>query len=82
MDGLSLEDLGMWYREEAETLGEMMGACQQRRLRALSAGQSKEALRQERLLELHRNQRNDLRRISAELRHYYDKTGGPGYAVH
>ena len=83
----SLRDLGEQYATEADRLEDMITACKERRGFAMQAGNSAEAQRQERLMELHAQQRGDLLRLSVWLRHYYKKTGdreegGTRYADH
>lgn len=77
MDGLSLKALGDQYAQEAENLDRMITACKERRRFAIQAKNSSEAQRQERLIELHRQQRSDLLQLSAWLRHYYRPGNGP-----
>ncbi|MCL2106672.1 MAG: hypothetical protein FWH26_06420 [Oscillospiraceae bacterium] len=67
----SLEDLGRQYAREAEVLDGLIEACRQRRRFAMRSGNAAEAQRQERLMELHQGQRNDLRRIAVWLKRYY-----------
>ena len=67
----SLYSLGRQYASEADKLEQMITACRERRRFAMRGGNSAEALRQERLIELHQQQRNDLLRLSVWLRHYY-----------
>jgi len=76
MDELSLKALGEQYAREADNLDRMIKACGERRRFAISGGNSAEAQRQERLMELHSQQRTDLLRLSAWLRQYY-KSGEP-----
>jgi hypothetical protein len=82
MEENSLAEIGARYAEEARQLGEMIGACRERRQQALMRGQSAEALRQERLIELHTRQQGDVLQLSHWLRHYYDheKTEEAEYA--
>jgi len=68
---MSLEALGEQYAKEADNLDRMIKACGERRRFAVSGGNSAEAQRQEKLMELHGQQRADLLRLSAWLRHYY-----------
>jgi len=72
----SLYQLGRQYAAEADNLEQMITACKERKRFALRGGNSAEAQRQERLIELHTQQRNDLLRLSVWLRHYYDGMGG------
>jgi hypothetical protein len=72
MEENSLAEMGERYAEESRLLGEVIGACRERRRQALMQGQSAEALRQERLIELHTRQQGDLLQLSHWLRHYYD----------
>lgn len=71
MDELSLKELGDQYAKEADNLEWMISACKERRRFAMQGGNSAEAQRQERIMELHRQQRNDLLQLSVWLRHYY-----------
>ena len=73
MDEKSLDRLGKQYAEEADTLENIITACRQRKRFAMQGGNSEEAQRQERLIDLHTQQRNDLLRLSVWLRHYYDR---------
>ncbi|MDR2752850.1 MAG: hypothetical protein LBB50_00895 [Oscillospiraceae bacterium] len=68
----SLRALGEQYAAEADKLSEMIKACKERRRFAIGRGNAAEAQRLERLAELHNQQRSDLLRLSAWLRHYYD----------
>ena len=86
---ISLCELGEQYAAEADNLEAMITACRERRLFAMRGGDSAEAQRQERLLELHTQQRGDLLRLSVWLRHYYREAkgkekekGGAQYADH
>ena len=85
MENNSLYMLGKQYAAEADNLEQMVTACRERKRFAMRGGNSAEAQRQERLIELHTQQRNDLLRLSAWLRHYYggtDKEPAPaGYIV-
>ena len=67
----SLKALGEQYAREADNLEKMIRACGERRRFAISGGNSAEAQRQERLMELHSQQRADLLQLSVWLRHYY-----------
>ena len=67
----SLYAIGKQYAAEADNLEQMITACRERKRFAMRGGNSAEAARQERLIELHTQQRNDLLRLSAWLRHYY-----------
>ncbi|MDR2686640.1 MAG: hypothetical protein LBB75_02720 [Oscillospiraceae bacterium] len=81
MDETSLKALGEQYAREADNLEKMITACKERRRFAISGGNSAEAQRQEKLMELHGQQRADLLRLSAWLRHYYrpnETDGGRG----
>ncbi|MCL1952690.1 MAG: hypothetical protein FWF60_07670, partial [Oscillospiraceae bacterium] len=78
----SLKALGEQYAREADNLDRMIKACGERRRFAVSGGNSAEAQRQERLLELHSQQRADLLRLSAWLRHYYGDEGREPDARH
>ena len=71
MDETSLKALGEQYAKEADNLDRIIKACGERRRFAISGGNSAEAQRQERLMELHAQQRADLLQLSAWLRHYY-----------
>ena len=75
---ISLCELGEQYAAEADNLEVMITACKERRRFAMQGGDSAEALRQERLLELHTQQRADLLRLSVWLRHYYKDANGKG----
>jgi len=84
---ISLCELGEQYAAEADNLEAMITACKERRRFAMRGGDSAEAQRQERLLELHTQQRGDLLRLSVWLRHYYreaekQEKGGARYADH
>ena len=68
---MSLKALGEQYAREADNLERMITACKERRRFAISGGNSAEAQRQERLMELHGQQRADLLQLSVWLRHYY-----------
>jgi len=67
----SLRELGEQYAAEADNLEAMITACRERRRFAMQGGNSAEAQRQERLMEMHAQQRSDLLRLSVWLRHYY-----------
>ena len=84
MEGISLAALGEQYAAEAENLEGMITACKERRRFAMRGGNSREAQRQERLAELHSQQRSDLLRLSVWLRGYYGDTEGKeaAYAGH
>jgi len=71
MNQASLYDMGKQYATEADNLAQMITACKERKRFAMRGGNSAEAQRQERLIELHTQQRNDLIRLSAWLRNYY-----------
>jgi len=71
MNETSLKALGEQYAREADNLEKMITACKERRRFAISGGNSAEAQRQEKLMELHGQQRADLLQLSAWLRHYY-----------
>jgi len=71
MDKSSLYSLGKQYASEADNLEQMITACRERKRFAMRGGNSAEAQRQERLIELHQQQRNDLLRLSVWLRRYY-----------
>jgi len=75
MDETSLKALGEQYAREADNLERMARACGERRRFAISGGNSAEARRQERLMELHSQQRADLLQLSVWLRHYYGPNG-------
>jgi len=80
MDDNSLYMLGKQYAAEADNLEQMITACKERRRFAMRGGNSAEAQRQERLIELHTQQRSDLLRLSVWLRRYYDGNGStPAY---
>jgi len=68
----SLYALGKQYAAEAENLEQLITACRERKRFAMAGGHSGEAQRQERLIELHTQQRGDVLRLSVWLRHYYD----------
>ena len=74
MEEKSLYGLGKQYAAEADNLEQMITACRERRRFAMRGGNSAEAQRQERLLELHTQQRSDLLRLSVWLRRYYEGT--------
>ncbi|MDR2526045.1 MAG: hypothetical protein LBC83_07715 [Oscillospiraceae bacterium] len=74
MEEDSLQSLAASYAQEVERLGELIDGCKARRGEALRQGESAEAQRQERLLDLHENQRDDLRQLAHWLTHYYDHT--------
>ena len=74
MEEKSLSTLGEQYAAEADNLEQMITACKERQRFAMRGGDSAEAQRQERLIELHTQQRSDLLQLSAWLRHYY-RTG-------
>ena len=71
MDETSLKALGEQYAREADNLEKMITACKERRRFAIGGGNSAEAQRQEKLMELHAQQRADLLQLSVWLRHYY-----------
>ena len=71
----TLGELGEQYAAEADNLEAMIAACRERRRAAMQTGDSAEARRQERLMEMHAQQRGDLLRLSVWLRHYYQKNG-------
>ena len=71
MEHISLYQMGNQYAAEAESLDKMITACKERKRFAMRGGNSAEATRQERLMALHLQQRNDLLRLSAWLRNYY-----------
>ena len=75
MNQTSLYEMGMQYAAEADNLEEMIAACRERKRFAMRGGNSAEARRQERLIELHTQQRNDIVRLSAWLRSYYIQKG-------
>ena len=68
----TLRAMGEAYAREADVLDELIAACKERRRFALRSGRSDEALRQEELLQLHQQQRNDLRQIAVWLKNYYE----------
>jgi hypothetical protein len=76
MDETSLKALGEQYAREADSLDRMITACKERRRFAISGGNSAEAQRQEKLMELHGQQRADLLQLSVWLRHYYNEPDG------
>lgn len=76
----SLHTLGTQYAQEADNLEQMITACKERKRFAMRGGNSAEAQRQERLIELHTQQRNDLLRLSVWLRHYYGTEHEPSPA--
>jgi len=86
MEETSLKTLGEQYAREADNLDRMITACKERRIFAISAGNSAEAQRQERLMELHGQQRADLVQLSVWLRRYYKSNetdeGRGTYACH
>ena len=67
----SMRELGDAYAAEADNLGRMITACQERKRLALRGGKDGDATRQQRLIDLHTQQRADLLRLAAFLRHYY-----------
>jgi len=69
----SLESMGNQYKAEVDNLDSMIESCKQRKMFAMRGGNHQEATRQERLIELHTQQRNDLLRLSVWLRNYYEK---------
>jgi len=69
---MTLYEMGTQYAVEVDNLQQMITACKERRRFAMRGGNHAEAQRQERLAELHAQQRNDLLRLSAWLRNYYD----------
>jgi len=71
MKQMSLYNLGKQYVTEADNLEQMITACRERKRFAMRGGNNSEAQRQERLIELHTQQRNDLLRLSVWLRNYY-----------
>ena len=73
---MTLEALGRQYAAEADNLEGLIASCGERRRIAIRAGESKEAQRLEKLMELHTRQQKDLLELSAWLWHYYDKPGG------
>jgi len=74
---MTLETLGRQYATEVDNLEGLITSCSERRRIAIRAGNSPEAQRQERLAELHTQQRSDLLQLAAWLKHYYDdSTGG------
>jgi len=72
MEHISLYAMGKCYAQEADALRQMIVACKERKRFAMRGGNSNEAARQERLIELHTQQRNDLLHLSAQLRNYYE----------
>ena len=76
----SLRELGEQYAAEADNLEAMIAACRERRRFAMQRGNSAEAQRLERLMELHAQQRGDLLRLSVWLRHYY-RNQEAGYRI-
>ena len=77
MKQTSLHDMGKQYSMEADNLEQMITACKERKRFAMRGGNHAEAQRQERLIELHIQQRNDLVRLSAWLRSYYSHGDEP-----
>ena len=71
MEGMSLAAMGKQYAAEADNLERMITTCRERRRFAVRGGNSMEAQRQERLAELHAQQRSDLLRLSVWRRQYY-----------
>ncbi|MCL2445225.1 MAG: hypothetical protein FWD06_00430 [Oscillospiraceae bacterium] len=69
----SLANMGKQYKAEVDNLDSMIESCKQRKMFAMRGGNHQEATRQERLIELHMQQRNDLLRLSVWLRNYYEK---------
>jgi len=63
MESKSLAALGKQYAAEADNLERMITACRERKRFAMRGGNSGEAQRQERLAELHAQQRSDLLRL-------------------
>jgi len=68
----SLVNMGKQYKTEVDNLDRMIESCKQRKMFAMRGGNHQEASRQERLIELHTQQRNDLLRLSVWLRNYYE----------
>ena len=75
MNETSLHDLGAQYAKDVEALNEMIASCRQRKRLAWKRGDNEEVQRQERLIELHTEQRRDLMHISGRLRGYYLRPG-------
>ena len=73
MEKLSLHSMGIQFAQEAEHVMQMITACKERKRFAMAGGNSTEAARQERLMELHMQQRKELLRLAAKLRNYYDQ---------
>ena len=73
---VSMKELGDDYAAQAENLNDMIAKCGKRKQLAIRRGHIKEAARQDRLIELHTQQRNDLLRLAVWLRHYYDESAG------
>jgi hypothetical protein len=73
---MTLEALGRQYAAEVDNLEGLIASCDARRHIAIRAGESKEAQRLEKLMELHTQQQKDLLELSAWLRHYYDDSPG------
>ena len=71
-DWNELRVLGEQYSREADNLYALIRACRERRRAALARGNGPEAQRQERLIELHTQQRADLLQLVAWLRHYLE----------
>ena len=71
-DSESMRKLADQYSAEADNLERMVKSCEERKRFANQGGDSKESARQERLIELHQQQRADLLQLSAWLRHYYE----------
>jgi len=69
----TLATMGKQYKTEVDNLEQMIESCKQRKMFAMRGGNHQEATRQERLIELHIQQRNDLLRLSVWLRNYYEK---------
>jgi len=72
MSETSLYDLGMQYMNDIDRLDEMIADCKERKHQAWLSHNSTEVARLEQLTELHILQRNDLVKIAAHLRRYYN----------
>ena len=70
---MTMEALGRQYAAEADTLAGLIPACQRRKRAAMRDGNKAEAKRQDRLAEQYTQQQNDLLKLSAWLRHYYNE---------
>ena len=74
-ENMTLKELGESYLDETERLKELIENCRERQKLAMRGGNSAEAKRQERLMEEHRCQLDDLLTIGLRLLNYYKKSG-------